>query len=110
MSYGSGHPFDSIESAHEFLALLSEVVVTTRTEIHADLARESDATDVRRVDALRLAAYHLHNLEHHMVRSRRILNDLRCIRRLLFAERGKGAAKPNGPGPAATPKHRAAAA
>jgi hypothetical protein len=33
-----------------------------------------------------------------MIRSRRILNDLRSIRRLLFAERGNGAAKPNGNG------------
>lgn len=79
------NPFESIESAHEFLTLLSDVIAEAKKEIDADIHRES--TPSRRVDALRMAAYHLANLEHHMIRSRRILNDLRCLRRLLFSER-----------------------
>ena len=79
------NPFESIESAHEFLTLLSDVIAEAKKEIDADISRE--ATPSRRADALRMAAYHLVNLDHHMIRSRRILNDLRCLRRLLFNER-----------------------
>ena len=44
--------------------------------------------DARRVEALNLAHYKMSQLSSHMHKSRRALNDLRTIRRLLFAERG----------------------
>jgi hypothetical protein len=77
--------FESLESAHDFVTLLAETVAEAKREIETDLQRESATS--RRLDALRLAAYNMDKLEVHLSRSRRILNDLRTLRRLLFEER-----------------------
>lgn len=77
--------FESLESAHDFVTLLAETVAEAKGELESDLQRESATS--RRLDALRLAAYNLDKLEIHLSRSRRILNDLRTLRRLLFEER-----------------------
>jgi len=87
MKYEPSSPFDSIESTHEFLALLCEIVGETRKEIEQDVQNQSGPNAPRRVEALRLAVYTLEKLQLHVGRSRRILNDLRSIRRLLFEER-----------------------
>jgi hypothetical protein len=87
MTYKSGSPFDSIESAHEFVALLAETVHEAKRDVAADVQRESTAQFPRRLDALRTALYSMEKLELHMNQSRRILNDLRSLRRLLFEER-----------------------
>ncbi len=78
-------PFDTIESAQEFLALFNTAVASTLVDVRADL--ESAQPDSRRADALRLAIYKLEKLEFHISRSGRMANDLRMIRRLLFEER-----------------------
>jgi hypothetical protein len=91
MSFKSGSPFDSIESAHEFVALLAETVCDAKRDVEADIQRESDSGAPRHLDALRTTLYSMEKLELHMNKSRRILNDLRSLRRLLFDER---AAKP----------------
>ena len=80
-------PFASIEDAHEFLTLLAQTIFETKLEIEADVERESSGNYPRRADALKLALYTLTRLEFHMHRSRRALNDLRTLRRLLFEER-----------------------
>jgi hypothetical protein len=80
-------PFDSIEDAHDFMTLLAQTVFETKLEIEADVQRESSSNYPRRTEALKLALYTLERLEFHMLRSRRILNDLRTLRRLLFEER-----------------------
>jgi hypothetical protein len=80
-------PFQSIESAHDFVALLAKTIVEARRELEADIEREAKFNPSRRLDALRLALYNLEKLELNMNRSRRILNDLRTLRRLLFEER-----------------------
>lgn len=80
-------PFDSIESTHEFFALLGEIVADTKKDIEQDVQKESSTNIPRRVEALRLAVYNLEKLQLHVTKSRRILNDLRSIRRLLFEER-----------------------
>ena len=80
-------PFDTLESAHEFVKLLDATLAETRTELDADITRESAVTPNRRLDALRVAEYHLDRLDYHLKRSSRLLNDLRTIRRLLFEER-----------------------
>jgi len=77
--------FESLESAHDFVTLLAETVAEAKRELQSDLQRESATS--RRLDALRLAAYNIDKLETHLDRSRRILNDLRTLRRLLFQER-----------------------
>jgi hypothetical protein len=87
MSYKAGSPFDSVESAHEFVALLAETVLEAKKDIEADVQRESASKSSRRLDALRTALYSMEKLELHMNKSRRILNDLRSLRRLLFEER-----------------------
>ena len=80
-------PFDSLESAHNFISLLSDVVTDAKRDIDADIQRELNVPVSRRLDAFRLAAYNLEKLEQHLSKSRRILNDLRSLRRLLFGER-----------------------
>ena len=87
MNPGSGSPFDSIEDAHDFMTLLTQTVFETKLEIEGDVQRESSSNYPRRAEALKLALYTLSRLEFHMSRSRRILNDLRTLRRLLFEER-----------------------
>ena len=83
--------FDSIESAHEFVGLLTEAIVEAKRDIEADIQRESGSTLPRRMEALRLALYQMEKLEFHMGKSRRTLNDLRSLRRLLLDERTVGA-------------------
>ncbi|MGZ4815071.1 MAG: hypothetical protein ACXVZV_06670 [Terriglobales bacterium] len=80
-------PFDTIESAQDFVRVLAETIAEAKQEIQLDLDRELNSAPPRRREALRIAVYNLGKLEEHMTRSRRILNDLRSLRRLLFAER-----------------------
>jgi hypothetical protein len=87
MNQESIGPFASIEDAHEFLTLLAQTVFETKLDVEADVQRESSGNSPRRAEALKLALYTLERLEFHMLRSRRILNDLRTLRRLLFEER-----------------------
>jgi len=87
MSAESTRPFDSIESAHEFVALLEESIQEAADDIR-DHLRQAEADHAKRqVDALNLALYKLTQLAAQMHKSRRALNDLRSIRRLLFTER-----------------------
>jgi hypothetical protein len=91
MSDKAGSPFDSIESAHEFVTLLAATVDEAKREVEADVQRETDLDSPRRLEALRTALYSMEKLELHMNKSRRILNDLRSLRRLLFDERSANA-------------------
>ena len=77
--------FESLESAHDFVALLAETVTEAKRELTGDVERE--AIPSRRLDALQVALYNLQKLELHVNRTSRILNDLRTLRRLLFEER-----------------------
>ena len=112
----SGTPFESIESAHEFVSLLADAVQDAKQEVAADVQRETNSESPRRLDALRLTLYTLEKLEIHMNSSRRILNDLRSIRRLLCQERPARAAaaaksaKPEAPAKAIPPMPAAPAA
>ena len=81
-------PFDSIEGSHEYVALLADAVDEARRDVEAQIAAaEHDAAD-RRKEALLLVSYNLAKLNLHITAGRRILNDLRTLRRLLLAERG----------------------
>jgi len=80
-------PFDNIEGAHEYLGLLAEAVDEAKRSAETDLLAEARAKSTRRLDALRLVTYKLDKLEHHIKISRRLLNDLRSLRRLLLDER-----------------------
>ncbi len=96
MKYEPQSPFDSIESAHEFVSLFADAIADSKREIEADVERELNSKFPRRLEAVRLALYNLDRLQVHITKSRRILNDLRCLRRLLFEERkaGTSAVKP----------------
>lgn len=80
-------PFDNIESSHEYVSLLAKAVEEAIAEIDADIALASDSAADRRKEALQLVRFHLGKLSGHMTSSRRILNDLRTLRRLLLEER-----------------------
>jgi len=99
-------PFDSIESAQQFVELLSEAIEEARREVDEQIRQAGGPQDERRKQALQLVAYNLAKLAMHMETSRRILNDLRSLRRLLLSERwldraGAAAAAGQGEGPAA---------
>lgn len=88
VSYEAETPFDNIEGSHEYVALLADAVDEARRDVEAELAAaERDGAD-RRKEALLLVAYNLAKLNLHITSSRRILNDLRMLRRLLLNERG----------------------
>lgn len=77
-------PFDSIESAQEYVHLLVREAEDVRPAIDRDIAQAVAAGQTRRVDALRLVDYKLKQLTEHLRSSRRLLNDLRMLRRLLI--------------------------
>ncbi len=79
------NPFDNLESAQQFVELLCEAIEEARREIEVEAA-EPQAE--RRLQALQLVSYNLAKLATHMGTSRRILNDLRTLRRLFLQERG----------------------
>jgi hypothetical protein len=81
------NPFDSIESAQEYFLLLSEVIAKNRCSVALECARPVDTRDLRRLQATQMVAYKLARLEEHVSAARRLLNDLRMLRRLLLSER-----------------------
>lgn len=81
-------PFDSIEGSHEYVALLAEALDEARRDIESEVALAEQDGAERRKEALLLVSYNLAKLNLHITASRRILNDLRSLRRLLLAERG----------------------
>ncbi|MGH9628932.1 MAG: hypothetical protein ACRD7E_11460 [Bryobacteraceae bacterium] len=87
MNYESETPFDSIESAHQYVDLLIQAIEEARVDVDADIAATLGTREERRVQALQLVCYKLNKLSTQMTSSRRILNDLRTLRRLLLQER-----------------------
>jgi hypothetical protein len=87
----SGHrsetPFDNIEGSHEYVCLLADAVQDAIDEVQADIALAGADEAKRRTEALQLVHFNLSKLAGHMTASRRILNDLRSLRRLLLDER-----------------------
>lgn len=88
-------PFESIESALEFMVLLEEEIADASRELHEML---DNASNRRQAEALNLALYKMHQLNFHTQKSRRILNDLRLIRTVLVGEGLREAVTVNGNG------------
>lgn len=88
MSSTSETPFDNIEGSYEYVLLLAEAIEEARRDVEEDIAEANREGAERTKQALQLVAYNLAKLDMHMASSRRILNDLRILRRLLLAERG----------------------
>lgn len=79
-------PFDSLESAHRYVALLCDAVTEARLDVGVDAEAAVRDDAGRRLEALKLVAYKLDRLERHLESSRRLLNDLRMLRRVLLSE------------------------
>jgi hypothetical protein len=75
-------PFGTIESSDEYVALLLQTVEETATDVGEDL-RLTHGTGGRRREALQLVAFKLEQLRYHLATSRRRLNDLRTLRRMV---------------------------
>ena len=80
-------PFDSIEGSHEYVDLLAEAIAEARQDVENEISIAEQENASRRKQALLLVSFNLAKLENHMTASRRILNDLRTLRRLLLDER-----------------------
>jgi hypothetical protein len=91
MNFEAVAAFESIESAQEYLGLLAQVVLESQQAVQADIQGKADSGSPRHVEALRLIGYNLEKLAHHIKASRRILNDLRMLRRILHQEDGGNA-------------------
>ena len=90
-------PFDSLEGSHEYVALLAEAVAEAMADVDDQVAVAEREGALRRKEALQLVSYNLSKLNVHVSTSRRILNDLRSLRRLLLGERTSHEDTPPGP-------------
>jgi hypothetical protein len=87
VSYQAETPFDNIEGSHEYVSLLAESLDEARRDVEAEIALADREGADRRKEALLLVSYNLAKLHLHITTSRRILNDLRTLRRLLLDQR-----------------------
>ena len=88
MSQRRETPFDTLEGAYGYVSLLSEIVAEEQKDIDDQIGVADAEHAARRKDALLLVAHNMTKLQRHVTESRRILNDLRTLRRLLLSERG----------------------
>ena len=86
MSYRRETPFDNIESAQEYVELLIQVINESKREVDADFALAEGNGSGQSKKALQLVSTNLAKLSQHMSKSRRILNHLKTLRRLLLQE------------------------
>jgi len=87
MSYKPETPFDNIESAEQFVKLLIEAIEESRRDVDAEIALAGGPRSGRSKKALHVVSANLTKLNQHMTASRRILNHLKTLRRLLLQER-----------------------
>jgi hypothetical protein len=87
VNYKSQTPFDNIESALEYVNHLLEATHEAKGQIETEIPRAASPELARRKQALQLVRFKLDKLSSHIAASRRILNDLRTLRRLLLEER-----------------------
>ena len=87
MSHRRETPFDNIESAEQFVKLLIETIKESRRDVDAEIALAEAKRSGRSKKALQLVSVNLGKLSQHMTTSRRILNHLKTLRRLLLQER-----------------------
>ena len=86
MSEASEKPFYEIESALEYVNLLLETAQEAKKEVEGDLFRAIAPGLERRRQGLGLVIHKLSQLASHLSASRRILGDLRMLRRVLTSE------------------------
>lgn len=86
MAQTSEISFESIESAQAYISLLCQALDDASHMIAKEMSAESTSLGSRHLDALHLVDYKLHSLHEHLLVSRRLLGDLRKLRRYLFSE------------------------
>jgi hypothetical protein len=79
-------PFDTIESAQEFMALLHQSLQEALDDVEDKLSDGVAANMPRRARALELAAFKLNQLRSHIISTERLLKDLHTLRDLLGKE------------------------
>jgi hypothetical protein len=80
-------PFDSIEGSYQYVDMLAEAIEEARRDVEEEVTLAETERADRRKQGLLLVSYNLAKLEGHITSSRRILNDLRTLRRVLLSER-----------------------
>jgi hypothetical protein len=80
-------PFESIESAYEFMDILAQTMMGVMKDLHRDYQVAIQNGEARRARAIELALFKSKSLTCYVTKSRRTLNDLRTIRRLILNER-----------------------
>jgi hypothetical protein len=80
-------PFDSIESAHDFMDVLAQAVLEAMKELHTIEEAALSEGDSRRARAIGLALFKCKTLVCHVYKSRRALNDLQMLRALVLDQR-----------------------
>jgi hypothetical protein len=80
-------PFDSIESAQDFMSVLAVTILDEMKDLKRDYGLALRDGQERRGRALELAIFKLKTLSCYIQKSRRTLNDLRMLRRLILNER-----------------------
>ena len=80
-------PFDSIEGSHRYIALLHEAIEEAQADVEAEIQLAIAERADRRKEALQIVNFNLNKLSAHILASRRILNDLRSLQRLLAEQR-----------------------
>ena len=86
MNEASEAPFHDIESALEYVNLLLEAAQEAKGQVESDLRRAIEPELERRRQGLQLVIHKLTQLASHLSASRRILGDLRMLRRVLTTE------------------------
>jgi hypothetical protein len=82
------NPFDSLESTYEYIRLLQDALKEALDSIENEtITAQRDGAD-RRLQALQIVTYKLQLLDDHMAASRRLVKDLRTLRRILLGETG----------------------
>ena len=83
----NGGPFDSIESAQDYMNILAQTALENLSDLQRDREAALRVGEDRRARAIELAMYKLKQLNCYVYKSRRTLNDLRMLRRLILNER-----------------------
>ena len=79
-------PFDRIDAAQEYLALLNGTVADNKRRIETAIIGATSPDCQRTLDVLRVIFYNLERLEGHLKASRQALGNLHRLRRLLSKE------------------------
>ncbi len=80
-------PFDSIESAQDFMNVLAATLLDVAKELGAHRKTALEDGHKRRAEGIDLALFKVKMLNCYVHKSRIALNDLRTLRRLIMNER-----------------------